>query len=148
MHSRKKGTSGSTKPSVPQHDKWLEYSNDEIEKIVTDLAKAGKPASQIGLILRDQYGVPDVKAITKKTITQILKKNKLASGLPEDLTNLLHRALKLRKHLDKNHKDESNRHGMLLTESKIKRLIHYYKARRVLPADFYYDAKNIELLLR
>ncbi len=148
MHSGKKGKSGSTKPIVSQHDKWLEYNHDEIEKIITDLAKAGKSSSEIGLILRDQYGIPDVKAITKKTITQILKKNKLGSRLPEDLTNLLTQALKLRKHVEKNPKDNSNSRGLQLTESKIKRLIRYYKMRNILPGDFYYDVKNIELLLR
>jgi len=148
MHARKKGKSGSKRPVVSQHDKWLEYNHDEIEKIITDLAKAGKSSSEIGNILRDQYGVPDVKAIMKKTILQILKKHKLAPALPEDLTNLLRQALKLRKHLERNPHDDSNSRGLQLTESKIKRLMHYYKLRKVLPADFYYDVSNIELLLR
>ena len=148
MHARKKGKSGSTKPTVSQHDKWLEYSNDEITKIILDLAKAGKSSSEIGLILRDQYGVPDVKAIMKKTVTQILKKNNVAPRLPEDMINLLTQALKLRKHLEKNPKDNSNNRGLQLTEDKIKRLVRYYKAKKVLAKDFYYDVKNIELLLR
>ena len=148
MHARKKGKSGSTRPTVSQYDKWLEYSNDEITKIILDLAQAGKNSSEIGLILRDQYGVPDVKVIMKKTITQILKKNSLAPRLPEDLINLLTQALKLRKHLEKNPKDNSNRRGMQLTESKIKRMLRYYKAKKVLANDYYYDAKNLELLLR
>ena len=148
MHARKKGKSGSKKPVVSQADKWLEYNNDEIVKIIIDLAKAGKNSSQIGMILRDQYGVPDVEALTKKKITQILKENKLGSALPEDLTNLLKQALNLRKHLEKNPRDNSNNQGLQLTESKIKRLVHFYKRKNTLPADFYYDVKNIELLLR
>lgn len=148
MHARKKGKSGSTKPAASQSDKWLEYNNDEIKKTIVDLAKGGKSASEIGTILRDQYGVPDVKAITKKSITRILEDNKLAPALPETLINLLKQALKLRKHLEKNPHDDSNRRGLQLTESKIKRLVRYYKNKRVLPADFYYDVNNIELLLR
>lgn len=148
MHARKKGKSGSTKPVVSQADKWLEYNNDEIVKIIIDLAKAGKTPSQIGLTLRDQYGVPDVEALTKKKITQIMKEHKLAPALPEDLTNMLRQALNLRKHLERNPRDQSNSRGLQLTESKIKRLVHYYKRKKTLPADFYYDVKNIELLLR
>jgi len=148
IHARKKGKSGSTKPIASQSDKWLEYNNDEIVKLIVDMATEGKSASQIGITLRDQYGVPDVKAITKKSITRILKDNDLATPLPEGLTNLLKQALKLRKHLEKNKRDVNNKRGLLLTESKIKRLVRYYKAKNLLPKDFYYDVKNIELLLR
>ncbi len=148
MHARKKGKSSSKKPIASGSDKWLEYDNDEIVKLIVDMAKAGKRASEIGVALRDQYGVPDVKAITKKTITQILKEKELLPALPEAMSNLLKQALKLRKHLEKNKNDDSNRRGMQLAESKIKRLIRYYKAKKMLPSNYYYDAKNIELLLR
>jgi small subunit ribosomal protein S15 len=148
MHARKKGKSGSTKPVASSSDKWIEYNNEEIVKIIVDLAKAGKSASDIGIILRDKYGIPDVKAITKKSITKILAEKELAPDLPETLLNLLRQALRLRKHLEKNPTDDSNRRGLLLTESKIKRLVRYYKKKKVLSKDFYYDVNNIELLLR
>ncbi len=148
MHARKKGKSGSSKPIKSESDKWLEYNNEEITKFIVELAKDDKGASQIGTILRDQYGVADVKAITGKKITTILEENKLAGELPEGFENLLRRALKLRKHLEKNPHDNSNNRGFQLTESKIKRQIKYYKGKGTMEPDFYYRADQIELLLR
>jgi len=148
MHSRSKGKSGSTKPVSSKVEQWLEYTNDEIIELVVELAREGKSPSEIGGILRDQYGVPDVSLVTGKKMSQILEEKGLATELPEILINLLKRALRLRKHLEKNRKDLSNRRGLMQTESKIRRLVSYYKRKKILPADFYYDAANIELLLR
>ncbi len=148
IHARRKGKSGSTKPPVLQADKWLEYTHNEIFDLIAELAKKGKSASEIGNILRDRYGVPDVKAITGKKITEVLRERGLSPNLPEDLGNLLRQALKLRKHLERNKNDKSNRRGLELTESKIKRLVRYYKGKGILPASFYYDVNKIELLLR
>ncbi|MBN2517373.1 MAG: 30S ribosomal protein S15 [Candidatus Altiarchaeota archaeon] len=148
MHARRKGKSRSVKPNVSNVDQWLEYSNDEIVSLIVDLAKKDLSASEIGLQLRDQYGIPDVKAITGQTITAILEKNDLKPDLPETFENLLRKALKLRKHLEKNPHDTGNKRGLQLVEAKIKRLVRYYKKREIIAADFYYDVNQIELLLK
>ena len=49
----------------------------EVESLVLKLAKSEKKSAQIGLMLRDTYGIPSVKAITGKRINQILKDNNL-----------------------------------------------------------------------
>ena len=54
---------------------WTEYSNEEIEELVLKLRKEGKSTSVIGVILRDQYGIPDVKTVTGDKITAILEKH-------------------------------------------------------------------------
>jgi len=81
MHSRKKGKAGSKRPLIPA--KWVEYKDKEVESLVIKLYKSGLRIADIGRILRDQYGIPSVKAITKKTISEILEENKLLPEIPE-----------------------------------------------------------------
>ena len=147
MYSRKKGKSGSTKPIKTKKLIWLRYTNKEVEHFITKLAKEGKLPSQIGLTLRDTYGVPDVKSTLKKKITVILKEKGLLKNLPEDLTNLIKKQIKIMKHLETNKKDQPSKRGLTLTESKIKRLIKYYKKSGRLPQDWKYDPKKARLLV-
>lgn len=145
MHSGKKGKSSSKKPLVKTKQSWLRYSSREIEMLVVKLAKEGKPASMIGLVLRDSYGVPDVKIITEKSITLILKEKKLAPKIPEDLMALIKKSITIRKHMEENKQDMTALRGLQLTESKIKRLVKYYKKKKKLPVDWKYDVKSIKL---
>lgn len=146
--SRRKGQAGSTKPSKLTKPNWVRYSKEEVEMLVLKLAKEGYTPSQIGLHLRDSYGIPNVKIITKKQINQILKEKKFAAKIPEDLASLMKRVIQLQKHLEKNHKDEVAFRGLTLTESKINSLVKYYKKHNVLPKEWKYDRANVALLLR
>jgi small subunit ribosomal protein S15 len=146
MHSSAKGKAGSKKP-VSFHARWVTYKPKEVEMLIAKFAKAGKPASQIGLILRDTYGVPDVKKIIGKSITAILAEKELSTKLPEDLTALIKRSISLRKHIEKNHKDEGAIRGLQLTESKIGRLIKYYKESKVLASDWKFDKSKAEFFV-
>lgn len=146
--SKSKGQAGSTKPSKLTKPNWVRYSKDEIEMLVAKLAKEGQLPSQIGLHLRDTYGIPNVKAITGKQIALILKEKKHSSKLPEDLTSLMRRVIQLQKHVEHNHKDETAKRGLHLTEAKINSLVKYYKKKNVLPANWKYDSANVALLLR
>ncbi len=150
MHSRKKGKSGSKRPSRIIKPEWLpeEYTPEKVEELVIQFAKKGESASKIGLVLRDSYGIPLVKAITGKKITQILKDNKITNPLPEDLTALIRRALKVRKHLEENKKDLEGKKGLHRIESKIYRLIKYYKKSGVLEVDFKYRPDKVGILIR
>ncbi|MHA1819712.1 MAG: 30S ribosomal protein S15 [Promethearchaeota archaeon] len=147
MHSRKKGKSGSKRPSRIVKPDWCEFTAEQVEEMVVEQFKKGVPPSQIGLILRDSYGIPLVRAITGKKIKQILEENNLKTTLPEDLMNLARKALKIRKHLEENHKDLDSKKGLQRTEAKIYRLIKYYKRKGVLPADFKYQIDKIKILL-
>lgn len=143
MHSRKKGTSGSTRPARLEKPSWLTISAEQIEDLVIKLARKGNSKSMIGTILRDGFGVPLVKIVTGKKINQILEEAKIEEDLPEDLRNLAKKAVNLRKHLETNKKDLDSRKGLQRTESKIYRLIKYYKKKGVLPQDFKYSPEKI-----
>ena len=145
MHSRKKGRASSKKPAAVA--KWIEYNNKEVERLVLKLRKDGLNAAGVGRILRDQYGIASVKDITKKTIVQILEENELVSNIPEDLYNLLKKAVNLRDHLIKYKKDYTSKHGLELLESKIRRLIKYYVREGKLPKDFVYEPERAKLLV-
>ena len=147
MHSRKRGKSGSTKPLQKKKPTWLRYSAKEIESLVVKLAKTGKTTSEIGSELRDSYGVPDVKTLTKKKINAILKENKLESKLPEDLRNLIRRQIVIFKHMEKNKQDQTAKRGLQLTEAKINRLVKYYKKTGVLDQSWKYTREKAELLI-
>jgi len=99
------------------------------------------------LILRDSYGIPNVKAILGKKVCEVLKENKLAKAIPEDLTSLIKRDIELMKHLEANHKDMTAKRGIQLTESKIKRLIKYYKTKGIIEKNFIFDRNKAKLLL-
>jgi len=93
----------------------------------------------IGLLLRDQYAIPDVREITGKRITQILEDHGIKFDIPEDLANLIKRAQRIRKHLEQHRKDYSNKRALMLVESKIRRLAKYYKRIGRLPPDWKYE---------
>ena len=148
MHTRRKGKSCSNHPMVSENPAWVPLNATEIEDLIVKLAKDGIISAQIGLILRDQYGVPDVKLATGKTITEIMAEKGVAPALPEDLSNLMRRAISLNVHLKSNKGDVSNRRGLLMIEAKIRRLERYYKRNGVLPADWKYSLSNAELMLK
>ena len=148
MHSKKKGKSGSKRPSIKTIPKWVRYKKTEIEEIVVKLAKEGNSTSKIGLMLRDQFGIPSVKLLTGKTISQIMKNEKIYPKLPEDVFNLLKQTVNLRNHLEKNKGDYTSKRGLELLESKIRRLGKYYVRNKILPLDWKYDPEKVKLLVQ
>lgn len=145
MHSRKRGQSGSTKPVKPVKPTWLTYKPKEIEMLIQKLAKEGKTASEIGIALRDTYGIPDVKSLAGKKISTILEEKKLLKDIPEDLKALIKKSVAVHKHLEENKQDKTAIRGKQLTESKIKRLVKYYKLNGKLPLDWKYDQASLRL---
>ena len=148
MHSRKKGKSRSHKPPIRIVPKWMKYKKKDVVNLVIQLAKKGKSSAEIGTILRDQYGIPDVKTVVGKSISQIMKENNLYPEFPEDLMNLFKKAVNLYDHLQKHKKDKTSKKGFENLESKIRRLIKYYKRKKVIPQDFKYDIEKVRLIIQ
>jgi small subunit ribosomal protein S15 len=147
MHSRKKGKAGSKRPAVRTKPSWVRYNAQEVELLITKLAKDGKQLSQIGMVLRDTYGVPDVKKVVGKSLSAVLKEKNLLSDIPEDLMALIKKNILIKKHIEANKKDMTARRGLELTDLKIRRLVKYYKRTKRLPADWSYDPEKIRLLI-
>ncbi|MFA7695865.1 30S ribosomal protein S15 [Methanoregula sp.] len=147
MHTRRRGQSCSVRPARNEAPSWSNTDKAAIEKLIVDLRKEGTSSSMIGLILRDRHGVPDVKMVTGKSIGDILVENKISSEIPEDLRDLMVKALGLRKHLEDNKKDLHNKRQLHLVEAKIRRLVKYYVGTKKLPAGFTYKPETTEILL-
>ena len=147
MHARRRGKSASSKPLVTENPEWVPMPKEEVEQTVVKLAKEGMTASKIGMVLRDQYAVPSVRLATGKTMLEILEQNGLKQALPDDLVALMRKAINVSLHMSDNKKDMANNRNRQLIESKIRRLVKYYKRLDILPQDWEYSLKNAELLI-
>ena len=145
MHARRKGKSGSKRPLVTKSPEWVPLEADEIEETVARLAAQGKRSAEIGTTLRDQYAVPNVRLATGKTVTEIMRARGTKFEMPEDLGDLMRKALELQAHLKTHRRDLSNRRGLQLIESKIRRLARYYQEEGVLPPSWDFAVKVQEL---
>lgn len=127
---------------------WIEKTPSEIEELVVDLAEEGNSASKIGRLLRDQYGIPEVNEILDKSVIEILESHEMEPDIPEELLNLMRKAVQMRKHLDKNPKDVRSQRSLEALESRIHKLTKYYKKIDRLPQDWRYDPEKAALLVR
>jgi len=148
LHSKKKGRSGSQKSRYSRVPEWNEFKAEEVEELVVKSSKDGSQPSTIGLILRDTHGVGNVRILTGKTIVQILKENNASTEIPETLMNLIRQAVRIRKHLGANKSDRASKVKLLHAESKIHRLVKYYKRRKILPASWFYTQERGALLVK
>jgi len=146
LPKKTKGRSHETRPVTKRPPAWCRYTAEEVEALVIRLAKEGHPPSKIGIILRDQHGIPLTKPITGKSISQILKERELVPSLPEDLETLMRKATRLHVHLDKNKADLTNKRALQIIEAKIYKLARYYKRQGVLPSEWKYEAKAVSFV--
>ncbi|GHJ83998.1 hypothetical protein NliqN6_0400 [Naganishia liquefaciens] len=147
MHAPGKGISSSALPYRRSQPSWSKTTPEEVCDQIFKLARRGLSPSQIGVILRDSHGVPQVKFITGNKILRILKSNGLNPSIPEDLYHLIKKAVSVRKHLERNRADKDSKFRLILIESRIHRLARYYIKKQQLPPTFKYEAATASTLV-
>ena len=145
LHSHNYGKSHSIRPLDLKVPSWITQDAKEIEELIVKYAKDDLSASQIGVKLRDQHSIPLVKPIIKKTISEVLEENDLKTDLPEDLDNIVKKAIGLQKHLKANKSDNRNVRSLELIEAKVHRLSVYYKKVGRIPQNWKYKALVAQL---
>ena len=145
MHTHRHGKSHSIRPATLRVPSWITQSTEEIEELIIKYSKDGLTPSQIGIKLRDQPSIPLVKPITKKSIGEILEENDLKAEMPEDLENIVNKAVGLQKHLKANKGDNRNVRSLELIEAKVHRLSVYYKRIGRIPKTWKYKSVVAQL---
>ena len=145
LHTHRHGKSHSIRPVEQKAATWISQNPKEVEELVVKYAKDGLSPSQIGIKLRDQYSIPLVKPITKKGILQILEENKIRPDLPEDLDNIVKKAVGLQKHLKVHKGDHRNVRSLELIEAKVHRLSTHYKKNGIIPKNWKYKSVVAQL---
>jgi len=80
-----RGRSRSTRPVSKRPPNWVVYQPDEVKALIINLAREGRPQSEIGNILRDEHGIPLTKHIVGYGVHKVLEEAGLAPRIPEDL---------------------------------------------------------------
>jgi small subunit ribosomal protein S15 len=145
IHSGRKGRSGSHRPYPITKPEWVTITPEELVEQAVQLSKSGRSAAQVGLQLRDSFGVPSARAVTGKRLEAVLADAGVRTEIPDDLQALLKRVVHLQRHLETHPKDLANRRGLSLMESRIRRLARYYRQRRRLPETWRYSARAAAL---
>lgn len=138
MHSDGRGSSGSNKPVNKKTPRWVDYDEDEIADLVVKMRRNGLDPSQIGMKLRDEYGIPSVKEATGDKITEILEEEGVELNVPEELQNLLNKAEDIQEHLEENPNDQNAERNLELTEAKIRRVAQFHRENGNIDQDWKY----------
>jgi len=147
MHSNGKGTSGSSKPNNDTAPSWSESDKGTVEELILKYANEGYSSAKIGTLLRDMHAVPDVRLVMGERISQTLSRNNLDSTYPEDMMNLMRKALSLIDHLSSNKKDLHNRRQLELCESRLRRLAKYYVGTGRISSTWTYKRDQLRLMV-
>merc|ERR1711862_119633 len=141
------GISGYALPFRRKAPAWATMTPANVTEMMVRNAKKGLTPSQIGVLMRDKYGIPQVRFLTGKKVLRILKKRGCAPSIPEDLYHLIKKAVAMRKHMDRNRKDRDCKFRLILSESRIHRLTRYYKKTGQVAPTWKYESGKASALV-
>lgn len=149
MHSKKKGKAKSRKPAAEEIRLPEGHpGKKEIEELIIGYAKQGMGPALIGETLKRKHNIPYIKYSLERPLTKFLEERGVSTPVPSDMLDLMRKAVNLYGHLATNKQDVDNRIRLHKIESKIWRLTKYYIREGVLPANWRYDHKQAELLIK
>ena len=94
---------------------WVKIKEPELKKIIGELAEKNPP-SQIGLILRDRYGIPTTRIFGKKLKVYL---KELGIDRNEDLENAEKKVERIKEHLKNNITDRKAKHKLQKAQSRM-----------------------------
>jgi small subunit ribosomal protein S15 len=106
---------------------WVKMKEPELKKTIAELAEKHSP-SQIGIILRDQYGIPTTKVYGKKLKAYLTE---LGIERNEDLENAEKKVEKMNEHLKNNITDRKAKHKFQKAQAKLNKVRKYYGIAKV-----------------
>ncbi|MFN7991171.1 MAG: 30S ribosomal protein S15 [Candidatus Micrarchaeia archaeon] len=148
LHSKKKGKSGTKRPRSSSTPEWTTMKIADMKEMILKMAREGVPPAKIGLTLRDQHGVANLRAHLGMSLKAFLVKEKVSGEYPEDLLNLIKKAVRMSGHIKGGKNDTHNVVKLGHVESKIQRLVKYYSSKGMIPAGWRYDREKAALLVK
>jgi ribosomal protein S15P/S13E len=94
---------------------WVKMQEPELKKTILELSEKNSP-SQIGIILRDQYGIPTTKVFGKKLKAYM---KELGIERNEDLENAEKKVERMKEHLKNNITDRKAKHKLQHAQSRL-----------------------------
>ena len=101
---------------------WSKYTEEEIKAIILKLAEKGMTTEKIGLVLRDQYGIPKTKIWNLKISKVLKEKGKFEEPTSTNLENKLQKII---DHFKKNKQDKNAGRSLIITKAKLKKIKEY-----------------------
>lgn len=105
---------------------WVKMDEKELKKIIAELSEKNS-APKIGLILRDQYGIPTTKIFGKK-LKAYLREMNLDKN--EELESIEKKVGRMKEHLKTNITDKKTKHKLQKAQSQLNTTKKYFDSKK------------------